>query len=114
MACPPTILGKTAWRQDTREAVAKRAGFRCQTCFRHVGMHGQADHIIPRAQCAEAGISEWDLSNLQWLCAPCHSAKTNAERWAGHQKRTGPKPMRRSKVPGRNLMLAKAGVMPMS
>ncbi|WP_350356297.1 HNH endonuclease [Leisingera thetidis] len=106
-----TILDRSAWKHETRQAVALRAGFRCQHCGRYLGMHGEADHIIPRSKCQEHGLSEFDQSNLQWLCQPCHSKKSNAERWEG-KRRKGPKPVKRSNVPGRKLFLAMAGVLP--
>lgn len=37
------------------------------------------DHIIPR----KAGGAEYDKSNLQSLCMPCHSAKTRHEEKGG-------------------------------
>ncbi|WP_146345651.1 HNH endonuclease [Phaeobacter marinintestinus] len=106
-----TILDHAAWYRDTREAVALSAGFLCQSCKRYIGMHGEADHIIPRAQCEAHGLSEYDRSNLQWLCKSCHSKKSNAERWEG-KRRKGPKPIKRSNVPGRKLFLAMAGIPP--
>jgi len=111
MAVGRTILDHDAWKKDTRQAVAYRAGFRCETCFRYVGMHGEADHKIRRSECKAHGLSEWDQSNLQWLCQPCHAAKSAKERWDG-KRRNGPRPITRSRVSGRNLMLAMAGVMP--
>ncbi|WP_255105570.1 HNH endonuclease [Shimia sp. CNT1-13L.2] len=107
-----TILDHVAWYRDTREAVAKRAGFRCQKCNRFVGMHGQADHIIPRAKCEAHGLSEYDQSNLQWLCQPCHASKSAKEKWDAIGRRKGPKPIKRSNVPGRKLFLAMAGIPP--
>lgn len=89
------------WRNGLRQFVAKRAGYRCQHCGVFTGMHGQADHVIPRADCAATGISPTDPANLQWLCAPCHSRKTNSERWRGHVKVDRSKP-RRAKVRGRD------------
>lgn len=105
-----TILDHAAWKRDTRQAVAARADYRCQSCGKFLGMNGEADHIVPRAKCAERGISEWDTANLQWLCPSCHSRKTNGERWDG-KRREGPKPIKRTNVPGRKLMLAAAGVI---
>ena len=105
-----TILDQAAWYRDTREGVAKRAGFRCQKCNRYVGMHGEADHIIPRAKCEAHGLSEFDQSNLQWLCKSCHASKSANEKWDAVGRRRGPKPIKRSNVPGRKLFLVQAGI----
>lgn len=111
MAYGCTILGSANWMKGTRPSVAHRAKTRCEHCNLFLGMDGECDHIIPRRDCEAHGLSEWDTGNLQYLCHSCHSRKTNAERWAGHTKRD-PKAKfkRRTKVPGRKLMLAMAGV----
>lgn len=105
-----TILDTAAWAR-TREVVAHRAVYRCQSCRVFTGMHGEADHIIPRAKCPAHGISPFNQSNLQWLCQRCHASKSAKERWDG-KRRKGPKPIRRSKVPGRSVFLAMAGIPP--
>jgi 5-methylcytosine-specific restriction protein A len=53
----------------------------CRAC-RKVGRMTAAthvDHIIPRT----AGGADYDESNLQSLCMPCHSAKTRREERQG-------------------------------
>lgn len=39
----------------------------------------EVDHIIPR----EDGGATWDWDNLQRLCKPCHSRKTQRENYTG-------------------------------
>ncbi len=106
------ILGHYDWRHTLRKHVAHRASFRCEHCHAFLGLHGDVDHIIARRDCDAHGVSPWDVTNLQYLCAPCHSVKTNRERWDWAGRRKGEKPWTRSKVPGRNLLLAMAGVKP--
>ena len=84
MRTDPNPLGTSKWRA-IRIAVAERAHFRCEHCEKFLGMSGQGDHIVPRSVCERLGISVFDDSNVQYLCGPCHSKKTNSERWAGHQ-----------------------------
>lgn len=91
-----------------RAFVAHRAGLRCEHCFTFLGLTEQADHVVPRAHCEDVGIGVYDPSNLQYLCTSCHSAKTNRERWAGHEKRDR-KP-KRSRVKGRDDFLNAAGI----
>jgi len=45
----------------------------CQSCDSALSEH--ADHIVP----IEQGGKVWDRTNLQGLCAPCHSTKTRQE-----------------------------------
>lgn len=102
--------------QTVREFVAFRAGFRCQHCHAFVGMHGEADHVIPRRDCAAHGISPFDHRNVQWLCTSCHARKTarEAAQTLNSLKRQGfAKPFRhrRSKTPGRASYLRAAGLM---
>lgn len=80
-----STIDTNRWRNGTRFAVAERARFRCECCAKYLGLKGQADHITPRSQCDAVGLDPFDLKNLQWLCASCHSKKTNRERWAGHK-----------------------------
>ena len=51
----------------------KRTVILCEECTRQgrttIGTH--ADHIVPKAK----GGTD-DRSNYQWLCAPCHAAKS--------------------------------------
>ncbi|WP_371155380.1 HNH endonuclease [Jannaschia sp. 2305UL9-9] len=91
--------------------VAHRASFRCERCNTYLGMAGDVDHVVPRGVCEDVGIGVYDPSNLQYLCPSCHSAKTNAERWAGHTKR-GPQQPQRTKVQGRDQFLNAAGISP--
>lgn len=98
------------WRHKLRQTVAHRASFRCEHCHLFLGMHGDVDHRIPRRELEAQGGNPWDADNLQYLCTSCHSVKTNKERWDWMGRREGPKPWKRSKVQGRNLMLAMAGV----
>lgn len=103
------ILHLRQWRQDVREHVALRAGFRCECCHVFTGMDGEADHIVSRRDLARVGGNPWDTLNLQWLCVSCHSRKTNAERWQGHERKSRPA-FRRAKLPGRARFLAAAGI----
>lgn len=103
------ILHLRQWRQDVREHVAHRANWRCSCCFRFTGMDGEADHIVSRRDLARVGGNPWDTLNLQWLCASCHSRKTNAERWQGHERKPRPA-FRRAKLPGRARFLQAAGI----
>lgn len=105
------ILGLRAWKEDVRRFVAHRASYRCEHCNVYLGMTGDVDHKTPRRELAKRGLSPWNVADLQYLCASCHSTKTNAERWEGHKPLTQAERMaRRSKVPGRNLFLAMAGI----
>lgn len=66
----------TAW-QALRKDILLRDLYTCQMCGGSVGMHkgdAHVDHIIAK----EKGGTD-DESNLQTLCAGCHSRKTNAE-----------------------------------
>jgi 5-methylcytosine-specific restriction endonuclease McrA len=58
------------------DRVAEKAERCCQKCgLETVGkLRGQADHIIPLV--LGGGHRE---SNLQWLCEPCHRAKTKLD-----------------------------------
>lgn len=103
------ILHLRQWRQDVREHVALRAGFRCQCCHAFTGMDGEGDHIVSRRDLARVGGNPWDTLNLQWLCASCHSRKTNAERWQGYERKPRPA-FRRAKLPGRARFLQAAGI----
>ena len=99
MRTDPSPLGTSKWRA-IRIAAAERANFRCEHCQKFLGMSGQGDHIVPRSVCETLGISVFDLSNIQYLCGPCHSKKTNSERWAGHQRKDR-SAVRRKSVRGR-------------
>lgn len=108
------VLSLGIWRGPIRNLVAQRASFRCECCGLFIAREGEVDHKIPRRDCAAKGIHPLDPANLQYLCQSCHSRKSNAERWAGHQKRpfqSGPNG-KRAKVAGRNSFLAAAGILP--
>lgn len=68
--------GGRPWRRLV-EAVKTRDMLTCQHCKRPTEV-GECDHIVSLA----AGGTD-DLSNLQWLCIPCHQAKTAAETGRG-------------------------------
>ena len=104
------IIAQPAWKR-LRLLIARRENFRCKACGCFTGMHGQADHIVPRRDCEARGISPWDPENLQWLCRPCHSQKSNAERWAGHVSTRGERPRRR-RNPDRAAFMRAAGIPP--
>ncbi|WP_420870774.1 HNH endonuclease [Leisingera aquaemixtae] len=80
-------------------------------------MHGEVDHIQPRAQEDVHGLHVYDPSNLQYLCQSCHTTKTNGER---RGKARGPgedtgrtlaaRPPRRTNVRGREQFIAAAGI----
>lgn len=108
MRTNPAPLKTDRW-QATRAFVAHRASFRCECCFRYVGMQGEADHIIPRSEIDMIGIGVFDPSNLQYLCQSCHSAKSNRERWAGHEKKP-PKSHTRTRVTGHDQFLDAVGI----
>ena len=115
MARTDTKPLKTTQWQALRTFVATRANFRCESCFTSTGMHGEADHIQPRAQEEVHGLHVYDHTNLQWLCPSCHSAKTRREQDAaggtGEGRNTiATRPPRRSEVPGRDKFLSAAGV----
>jgi 5-methylcytosine-specific restriction protein A len=64
------------WPQR-RNAVRRRANGRCEGRVRGVrcpNRGAECDHITPHT---EGGTD--DLSNLQWLCTPCHKRKTGQE-----------------------------------
>lgn len=63
----------TAWDR-LREQVMQRDKRLCQPCLRKSNrptVATQVDHIVPKAR----GGTD-DLSNLQAICGPCHTAKT--------------------------------------
>lgn len=74
--------GGRAWRR-LRDAVAERDRYLCQECRRkgRVTPFQSVDHIVPEA---EGGRSV--PSNLEALCGPCHSAKTQAESLRARQR----------------------------
>jgi 5-methylcytosine-specific restriction protein A len=64
--------GGRPWRRLV-EQVKLRDQYTCRCCGR-ITEQGQCDHVIPTAE----GGSD-DLTNLQWLCIPCHETKSKAE-----------------------------------
>ena len=103
---------KTARWQAVRAFVAHRASFRCEHCHQFLGMAGDVDHIVPRAEIDQCGIGVFDPMNCQYLCPSCHSSKSGRERAAarggGHGK--GPRLPRRTNLPGRDDFLNAAGI----
>lgn len=64
------------WPQR-RDTVRRRAGGRCEGRVEGVRCPArgtECDHVTPHAR----GGAD-DLSNLQWLCTPCHKRKTAKE-----------------------------------
>lgn len=69
-----------AW-EKIRKAVIKRDGGMCQECKRggRVIAGREVDHIVNKAKAKAMGWTDDQidaLSNLQYLCKPCHLAKT--------------------------------------
>jgi 5-methylcytosine-specific restriction endonuclease McrA len=62
-----------------RHAVLERDGWACVQCGAR-GVRIEVDHIRPVRTHPGAA---YDPSNLQSLCAPCHSRKTNLEMGRG-------------------------------
>lgn len=61
--------------QRRREEIAWQAGYECQKCGLLTSLQiGEADHIVP----LHMGGSD-TIDNMQWLCKPCHEAKTEEE-----------------------------------
>lgn len=58
------------------ERVARRADGRCCKCTRETGpaLPGECDHVIPLIL-----GGQHRESNFQWLCKPCHGAKTKLD-----------------------------------
>lgn len=58
------------------ERIARKADGRCIVCTRETGpaLPGECDHIVPLI----LGGAHRE-SNLQWLCVPCHAAKTKLD-----------------------------------
>ena len=114
MAESRQLFSLAIWKREIRPFVAQRAAYRCECCGKYCPLNrgGQADHKIPRRDLAAHGIHPFDVSNIQWLCAGCHSKKTNSEaRWVGHIKTDRPPRWQvRSKVEGRNAFLQVAGI----
>ena len=58
------------------ERVARKADGHCIVCTRETGpgLPGECDHIVPLVL-----GGEHRETNLQWLCEPCHAAKTKLD-----------------------------------
>jgi 5-methylcytosine-specific restriction enzyme A len=78
-----SLLGTATW-QATRKIILLRDVI-CKACGK--AFSNEVDHIIParRWVADHAGdmASFFDESNLQGLCKPCHTAKTDRERGNG-------------------------------
>lgn len=66
--------GSANWKKTRMQVIARDGGI-CKACGEIVTEYHQIDHIVPKR---EGGTDE--LSNLQLLCRPCHSAKTRSGR----------------------------------
>jgi 5-methylcytosine-specific restriction endonuclease McrA len=58
------------------ERIARKADGRCVKCTRETGpgLPGECDHVVPLVL-----GGEHRETNLQWLCVPCHAAKTKLD-----------------------------------
>lgn len=83
----------TDWDKKRKQILA-RDGYLCQECKRHgrltaIGDQPYSafvDHIKPKAEAKAEGWSQEQIdddSNLQSLCKPCHTAKTDQEKNQG-------------------------------
>lgn len=72
-----SVIRSKRWKA-LRLAAKRRDGWKCVQC----GARGrlEVDHIIPVRTNRELAF---DLTNLQTLCAPCHTRKTRLEVGAG-------------------------------
>ena len=75
---------KTDCWSASRAFVAHRASRRCDHGQAFLALTGQVDHIVPRLEIDLLDIGVFDPTNLQYLCHPCHAAKSNRERWSGN------------------------------
>lgn len=77
------------WEQ-LRQRVKRRAGGRCEQLIqgrRCMRPGNQCDHIVRG--------DNHSLANLQWLCRPCHDAKSAAEGVAARASRSRLRPAER-------------------
>ena len=75
------------WRA-IRAIVLRRDAWICQSCQRPAGESAHCDHIVPHKGDWNLFVSE---SNLQTLCASCHSVKTTREDGGFGHATTGPR-----------------------
>ena len=78
-------MSQTAKEKTLRDAVARRAAFRCEYCQlpeRWTSLPFQLDHVI-----AEKHEGETSLDNRAYACLHCNSFK--GPNLAGHDKDTG-------------------------
>jgi len=74
--CLRDFFMQTDWRR-VREVIFARDGGRCMECNEFLTLSScHVDHIIPISR----GGDEWDLSNLELLCATCNLKKGNKSR----------------------------------
>lgn len=81
----------TDW-DKTRPRIIERDNGLCQRCLRegrmtpvgHAPYTAFVDHIVPKF---EGGTDDDD--NLETLCRPCHTAKTDAEKTRARRRRGG-------------------------
>ena len=66
------------------------------------------DHIVPIA----LGGEEWDLNNLQTLCAECNKAKTAMDQAAIAQLRRKEKLAEKAAKTGQRTLMSSVGVVP--
>jgi len=71
------VYGTTRWKKMRTRVLKEQAW--CASCGVNLSLH--VDHIQPLGT---PGVDPFDRSNLQGLCARCHSRKTAREVW--HQK----------------------------
>ena len=73
------VLGSARWKV-VRLAAKRRDDFKCVKCKARGRL--EVDHIKPVRTHPELSF---DLTNLQTLCKPCHSAKTKIECGFGNE-----------------------------
>jgi predicted HNH restriction endonuclease len=76
------MKGKRNVSALTKRIVAANASWRCEACDNVVSASYEIDHRIPLWK---GGTNE--ISNLQCLCAECHSQKTVQENQEREEKR---------------------------
>ena len=71
------------WEKVRKQVIVRAKGL-CENCARNgrVAQGRDVDHVVSKAEAARLGWSRAktdSLANLQYLCEPCHKAKTAAE-----------------------------------